>query len=178
MARTALTPSRIARAYAASAWPDVQSQTKLAPGVFDFSCAGHGGTVAVLDFADLPAELVALARKHSKTEYVGLHGRSLITSEQYTRETFERMREHGMPVFEVWAGEEDCDWSLIALASERICAAMAEKMRDGSPMATADGMHTYALENAARWNPGYLRDVAERYAVDLNDVRLDIAEVS
>ena len=155
------TPSRIARKLAGDIWPDVQHQRKLAPGIFDFSCAGHGGTVAVLDAADLPADLVDLARKHGKTELVGnYHGR-LISSELYTRETFERMRAAGMPVYECWAGEEDCDWALIALASPAMCAAIAARMTSGAMpgVRTADGMRQYARECSERWNPEFVADM-------------------
>ena len=162
-----LTPSRIARRMAGELWPDVQPQRKLAPGVFDFSCAGHGGIVAVLDAAELPAELVGLARKHGKMEFVGYYGGRLITSERYTRETFERLQESGRQVWKCWVGEEDCDWALIALASEAVCVALAEKWRgrDG-----AAGVRDYAVDNARRWNPDYIADVAELYNVDLAEL--------
>lgn len=154
-----LTPSRIARRLAGDFWPDVQAQRKLAPGVFDFSCAGHGGIVAVLDAAELPAELVDLARKHGKTELVGDYHGKLITSERYTRDTFDRMQAAGMAVLECWIGEEDCDFALIALASEKVCAGLAKTAREGSPYSTPEGMRAYCRENAERWNPEFVADM-------------------
>ena len=51
-----IAPSRIARYVAAKEWPEVQSQRKVARGVYRFSCAGHGGLVAVLPEAEAVIE--------------------------------------------------------------------------------------------------------------------------
>jgi hypothetical protein len=126
-----VTPSRVARTVAGREWPDVQSQHKLAPGVFGFSCAGHGGIVAVIGIADLPERAVELAREHGKTELIVFRpGEAMycagspasMSTPIYKRDSLAAWAEQhpNYPAFEVWVGEEDCDWSLIVLANDEI----------------------------------------------------------
>lgn len=145
-------PSRVARAMAAATWPDVQHQTKLGPGVFDFSCAGHGGIVAVLNAANFPPEVVEVAREHGKTELIVYGFGGFSTTERYTRESLAEWADaHGFPQWEVWIGEEDCDWALLVVADPTLAGPMARGWRK-TPAEVAQ----YARENAERWNPDVL----------------------
>lgn len=65
-----ITPSAAARRLAGQLWPDVQKQRRLAPGVYGFTCAGHGGVIAVIGKAQLSPAHVAAARDAELTELV------------------------------------------------------------------------------------------------------------
>lgn len=155
------TPSAIARTLAAQTWPDVQSQTKLGPGVFEFSCAGHGGIIAVLPAASFPEDAVSIARAHGRTELV-VHGfRRYMTSERYTRESLAEYAErHGFPSWECWVGEEDCDWALLVVAKPELADAMAARKGYVTPKTGAEILQ-YARENAERWNADILAELDE-----------------
>lgn len=123
----AITPSRVARKIAGDLWPDVQIQRKIGAGAYGFTCAGHGGIVAVHGAADIPESAWTVARNAGKTELVAVetYGRRAryFTTERYTRDSLARLRgTAGVQVFECWIGEEDCDWSLIVLAQPALAA--------------------------------------------------------
>jgi hypothetical protein len=148
-------PSAVARAIAGKIWPDVQASYTLGRGVYGFTCAGHGGIVAVLGVADLPEDAVNAARKCGKTELVLKVPGRYMTSEEYTRDSLEEYAaSHRWPIWEVWVGEEDCDWALIVLANDKL---RLGGIASGyfSESATAQ----YARENAERWNPEYLAEL-------------------
>ncbi len=123
-----VTASRIARAVAAREWPDVQRQAKIGRGVFGFSCAGHGGIVAVIGVADLPDAAVEAARAEGLTEFVVFHGGKVYytagdgPAPVYKREPLEAWAKDNPSAdyFEVWVGEEDCAWATIVYADDSL----------------------------------------------------------
>lgn len=131
---------------AAAQWPDVQRQYKIAKGVFGFSCAGHGGIIAVVGEADLNERAVELARQLGKTGYV-LHanGRTY-TSERY------QIDASAPGVTEVIVGEEDCDWALVLL-----CANDPQAMVVGARgRYLAEHVQLEDVEETTRqWNPDF-----------------------
>lgn len=164
-----VTPSRVARAVAGREWPDVQVQRWLAPGVFGFTCAGHGGIVAIVGVADLPEAAVELAREHGQTELIVFRPGEVMYSGGspaglrtpiYRRESLERWaRERRFPTFEVWVGEEDCDWACIVLANDGI--------REGGIEARyfASGLTAEDVRGCAeRWSGAFVREL-DRLAV-------------
>jgi hypothetical protein len=152
-------PSRVARTVAAREWPDVQAQHKLGAGVFGFSCAGHGGIVAVIGVADLPEHAVELAREFGKTELVVFRpGEVLSTCNAqgdtpiYKRDSlaaWSAQHPH-YESFEVWVGEEDCDWSLIILANDALREG-GIKARYFAETCTPE----HVRDNARSWNPDF-----------------------
>jgi hypothetical protein len=124
---TTLAPSRIARTIAGQLWPDVQAQYRCVPGVYGFSCAGHGGLVAVLDAAKLPAYAVNAARECGKMELVASHPRGrgfkTYTTVRYTADSLRKLAlDPRVTLHECWIGEEDCDWATIAYADPGVVA--------------------------------------------------------
>jgi hypothetical protein len=122
-----IAPSRIARTLAGQLWPDVQQQYRCIPGVYGFSCAGHGGLVAVIGVADLPEDAVNAAREAGKMEYAVAvsngRGYKTYTSERYTPASLHEMARHPLcTLYELWVGEEDCDWATIAYAQPKVIA--------------------------------------------------------
>jgi hypothetical protein len=116
-------------------WPDVQKQDKVTKGVYTFMSAGHGGLVAVLDAADLPADAVTAARATGGLIYtvaVARHGRSVrmystvpgdSRNSCFTREALEQFAANNpgrVTLHDVWVGEEDCGWATLALVSSDI----------------------------------------------------------
>lgn len=150
-----VSPSSIARTLAGALWPEVQRQSILTKGIYEFSCAGHGGVIAVLDHApSLEQRLVRVARETNRTELVVVaHGQRLTTI-RYTRPSLEDYaRLHGLVSFECWVGEEDCEWSTIMLASE---AARPGFGRRYVTQRSAEEVHTFALGCAQRWCDDFL----------------------
>lgn len=162
MTNARLTPSRVARTVAAALWPQVQSQYRCAPGVYGFSCAGHGGLIALLEWnseptaAELSPEAIAAARAEHKTEFVAFvsNGRGFksYTSATYTVESLRKLAEWPWThLFEVWTGEEDCDWATLCYASPKILtgAIKAGYLSEGVTREDVRG-------NLQRWNPDFL----------------------
>lgn len=160
-----VSPSRIARTVAGHMWPDVQQQTKITTGVYTFSCAGHGGLVAVIGEADLPADAVAAARACGLIELVAVvrEGRrtrifssapSDSRNGNYTRESLEdfaRRNPQRVSLVEVWIGEEDCAWATIALVSPAVRDGL---VRIGCAASAVTGDGPYAT--VQRWNEEFL----------------------
>lgn len=147
-------PSRIARTMAGALWPDVQHQQQIAKGVYGFSCAGHGGIIAVIGVADLDESAVEIARREGKTEFVGNYAGRLITSERYTKGTFLDMQTMGdrYQVWEVLVGEEDCDWAVVLLSLRDTNAALASAC--GKYL--SETVTLAEVRNAVRdWNPDF-----------------------
>jgi hypothetical protein len=147
------TPSRIARRVAGALWPDVQAQRKVAPGTFGFTCAGHGGLIAVAGAAPFDEATVQRFRDYGRTELVVTAPGRAYTSVTYTKDSLRELAERyeAATLYEVIVGEEDCDWALLAWESEEI--------REG--MATAGYFSRVAtreevLETVERWNPRWL----------------------
>lgn len=158
----AVTPSRAARTVAGREWPQVQFQYRRAPGVFGFSCAGHGGIVAVLAVAELPDVAVSAARELGKTEFIVFApGETMysggspagVRTPVYRRESLEQWAAASprLPSFEVWVAEEDCDWSCLVLADPGLL--------DGGIKAGYFSSHLTIDDvrgNAQEWNPAFL----------------------
>jgi hypothetical protein len=151
--------SRVARCVAAALWPDVQSQRKLCRGAFAFSCAGHGGIVALLDELSLADREVQAARECGLVALVarvddGRSCRTYCTAAGYDEGQLQaqaRAYPHAVELREVWIGEEDCDWATLALVSEAV--------RDGmlrSGYATAEITRDYAYQTVQSWNERFL----------------------
>jgi len=194
------TPSRIARAVAAKFWPDVQVQTKYAPGIFNFSCAGHGGLVAVLGEATFRPEHIELARKHgyllpyaAVTKYrdgtgpVSLHLCESITVAAAWNEWADNLPLAAVLASgEVWVGEEDCEWATIAACSPDYMAGWEAKVRAGDGWTFADDAARdryiaefitgdYPRGVLSRWYPDFLADLTALDApteVDVDDLAL------
>lgn len=160
MQMSKIAPSRIARTMAAQLWPDVQSQYRCAPGVYGFSCAGHGGLVAVIGTADLPADAVQAARDCGKIEVVavrhlGGNRYQTMTSAKYTAASLREYCERGRSeLVECWIGEEDCDWATIAYVAPKV---VAGGQRAGYFSQSADA--EYVRDCLERWNPDFLERV-------------------
>ncbi len=123
-------------ARAACPWEDIQQEEEIAPGVYWFCCAGHGGAIAVLSAAThLSTEGLQAARE-----------RGLITE-------VEVQHGAGRRCFEAWVGEEDVEWATLALASTAICDGLAR--RTTKPL-TADQVRALALKTCQRWNERFL----------------------
>lgn len=121
--------STIVRAVAAQMWSDVQTQQKIAPGVFGFSCAGHGGIVALVDQLDLPEHVIQAARDNNLVHLVvriGAGHRTNTYTEAAGYRDLQQWAEHqqalgfDVEIREVWIGEEDCDWATLIYASEQV----------------------------------------------------------
>lgn len=151
-----VSPSRIARTVAGRVWPDVQVQHKLAKGVFAFSCAGHGGVVAVIGEADLPDFAVQAAREAGLVETVvfqpvgrktKIHGPST-----HYRDLVYWGQANNFDSCEVWIGEEDCDWATVLLH----CPA-AREVTQGSRHWLAETIPASdCLGVCERWNADFL----------------------
>ncbi|HTB50081.1 MAG TPA: hypothetical protein VK701_03820 [Solirubrobacteraceae bacterium] len=151
--------SRIARAVAAALWPDVQSQRKLCRGAFAFSCAGHGGIVALLDEMSLAEGAVRAARECGLIALAARvdHGRSCrtyCTAAGYDRRELDRLAQSypdAVELREVWIGEEDCDWATLALVSAAVREGMSR-----SGYATSEVTQEAAYQTVQSWNEQFL----------------------
>lgn len=158
------TPSRIARHVASALWPEVQQQSKVARGVFNFSCAGHGGLVAIVGAADIPSNHLRAARESGRLELVVIGSRRILsTCQGYTRESLVEWAERaGAEQIEVWPGEEDCDWATIALAVPAVLEG-AVKARVFADCALEDD---FAFDTCRRWCEDYLLALDPEYVID------------
>lgn len=172
---TKLAPSAIARRIAASYWPEVQTSHKITNGIFEFTCAGHGGIVAIIDATDqgiLPEASVAAAQRAGLViEYVVYRsGRTTKVATSY------RIREDEWDMWvayindrgdliqrgRAWVGEEDCEWSTIVIASPAMQDAYVESRRGQItvPFEQWKAEFTnYPRECAQRWHPEYVADL-------------------
>lgn len=164
---TKIAPSRVARTMAGALWPQVQSQYKVARGIYGFSCAGHGGLVAVVGEADLPAAAVDVARECGKTELMavvsnGGNRTKTYTSARYTRESLRKMAEWPwVTLIECWVGEEDCDWATIAYVAPEV---ISGGIRAGYFSQSAD--QEYVRGCLEHWNGDFLAKIdAQRVEV-------------
>lgn len=163
--KTRTPPSSLARLLASQEWPDVQAQYQLGRGVYGFTCAGHGGIIAVIGEAELDPKHVEVARKQGKTELVA-EVRSgsrtkRYTSHKYTRSSLEELAKRSpeqVSLVELWAGEEDCDWATIVHANPDLLDAGKNAGYFGS---TAT-METVA-DNVRAWNERFLQDLDPNY---------------
>jgi hypothetical protein len=147
-------PSTIARHVANHEWPDIHQQKKIAPGVFWFISAGHGGCVAMLDIFDQASQ--DALRSHGKTTKVLITGKRCWSERRYSWAM--PYADEGGTIVEVVIGEEDCDWACIFLAKPELIDDANEKLGGGAW--TLDMVAT----TACRWNPafaaelGYVKD--------------------
>ena len=154
-----ITPSSVARKIASDHWPLVQSQNRLARGVYGFSCAGHGGIVAVRDHCDIAPAVWNIARDAGQTDLVAYHpnGRRWGKGQWWTTANYERnpleewaRATPGARLFETWSAEEDCDWALMVVAYPELASG---GQRAGYFSGTDPReLLAYARENATRWN--------------------------
>lgn len=121
-------PSVLARTIAGQQWPDVQQQSKVAKGVYQFSCAGHGGLIGIVSEMDVEPKYIEAARKAGLIDLVlrvpcgrQRRIRTLSSAAGYKAEDLcawhEANQLNDSELIEVWIGEEDCDWATIAYAS-------------------------------------------------------------
>lgn len=167
-------PARIARAVAADLWPSVQNQQKIAAGVWWFSCAGHGGCVAVIGVAELPEIAVDVARARGKTELAifidyGAHHRprtQVRTSITYTEQGLRDLaaRDARVTLFELWVGEEDCDWACIFHSASALIEPAARALGWTLRADDVDGC-------VDRWNPEFRDALAAALAARGSDDR-------
>lgn len=152
-----IAPSSVARTMAGAMWPDVQDQKKVAKGVYEFSCAGHGGLVAVLGVANLPTEAIAAAREQPDRfiELVAVRPGHRYTSVRYTKDSLRALAQNPyVELFECWVGEEDCDWATIALVSPEVREGMAKNGR-------YEITEQDARKCCERWNQTFLNALQE-----------------
>lgn len=125
------TPSKIARSVAAQQWPDVQVQAKVAKGLFQFVCAGHGGLVGIVSEMEVEPKYIEAARKAGLIDLVlrvpcgrQRRIRTLSSAAGYKAEDLcawhEANQLNDSELIEVWIGEEDCDWATLAYVSPLI----------------------------------------------------------
>ncbi len=155
-------PNVVAHKIAGDFWPDVQEQTLVTKGIYNFMCTGHGGMVAVIGSADLPSAAVAAARRHKLIELVAIvklgSETKIFSSATSSREDVERLGAGAnSELVEVWVGEEDCDWATLAAVSPACRAGMRDKLGISEEHATLDG----ALASLERWNEDFLADITE-----------------
>ena len=144
--------SRIARRVAGALWPDVQQQRKVAPGTFGFSCAGHGGLVAVVGQAPFTDEQVQRFRDHGRVELAAFgNGRSFTTVTHLEAGIRVWAAQPGVELYEVIVGEEDCDWALLAYESDEIREGLSAGGYFSAPITSAE-----VLETVEHWNPRWL----------------------
>lgn len=158
-------PGRLARAVAAQAWPDVQTQQRIDRGVYGFVCAGHGGIVAVIGEADLPEEMIEAARRLGKTELVlEDHAGGRIkrwTTPRYRAEDMRRkagQHPDRLTLSEVWVGEEDCDWATILYANPDLIQKSIDAGYDGPGLDLAG-----VKGSLERWNEAFLAELDPDY---------------
>lgn len=120
------TPSKIARSVAAQQWPNVQQQSKVAKGLYQFNSAGHGGLVGIVSEMDVEPKYIEAARQAGLIDVVlrvpsGRRIRTLSSAAGYRADHLRAWHEanqlQNSELVEVWIGEEDCDWATIAYAS-------------------------------------------------------------
>jgi hypothetical protein len=152
-----LTESRIARFVAAKEWPDVQRQKKYADGAYWFSCAGHGGTVVMLDRFSEHAK--AVLRKHGLVAKVVHANGRLYYSGEY------KLEDHAG--IEVAIGEEDCGWAVLFVAKKALSDGYdAYGKAKGFLDADYDG-YAEAVSSAKNWSPDEYEDLTgETVAVE------------
>jgi hypothetical protein len=140
-------------------WPDVQRQVKIADGVYGFTCAGHGGIVAVIGVADLPEAAVQAARDAGRIEFAVFdRGRALYssggtyvtprTAPVYQQDSLREYaaRRPDLESFEVWVAEEDCDWATVLYANDKLReAALGRYLAEGVTREDVEGC-------VLRWN--------------------------
>lgn len=156
-------PSRIARTIAGQLWADVHSQHKLADGIFAFSCAGHGGVVAVIGVADLPDAAVQAARGQGLVELavVVTRGRNtrIFTSHKYERASLIELASTNpdATLYELWIGEEDCGWATIIHSAPH---ALAGGIKAGyfADHVTIDDVNS----SLTRWHPAFIAALENR----------------
>jgi hypothetical protein len=171
-------PSAIARKVAATEWPDVQDQSKLTTGIFNFSCAGHGGVVAVIGVAKLDERYVHAARETGFIDRVAITPNRFQIDDQGSRTvktwSITALETHfkegqlekwalGLNGYmqEVWIGEEDCAWATIALASEAMRIGLSKRMTDPDDWMKKYGTEDYARATCKQWHPEYLDALGE-----------------
>lgn len=138
------TASKLARFVAGKEWPEVQRQKKYADGAFWFSCAGHGGTVVLLDRFSESAKAI-LREAGLVTKVVEDGSGRLYYSREYKLDGYEGV--------EVAVGEEDCDWAVLFVADPRLSAGYeADGKKNGWLPADYD-IHAQAVSSAKSWNP-------------------------
>lgn len=144
-------PSSIARSIAAQHWPDVQHQTKVGKGVYEFSCAGHGGFVGIVGVMNASEQAVEAARKAGLIESVVRipAGRNRVQNyilRRYTeasqRDLLRNVEDGYAELVEVWVGEEDCDWATIAHSCPDVRDKLAERVADIDSM-ISDALTSY-----------------------------------
>jgi Asp-tRNA(Asn)/Glu-tRNA(Gln) amidotransferase C subunit len=158
-------PSALARTVAGQLWPDIHKQYKLGKGVFGFSCAGHGGIVAVVGSADLDPRHVEAARQRGMVELVAEVRRGSKTkrysSSRYKRSDLEqlaRAEPNAVTLTELWVGEEDCDWATILHGHQQLL--------EGAKQAgylTASTTMEDVEETVQHWNERFLAALDPNY---------------
>lgn len=162
MPKTMPAPSAIARYLAGQLWPQVQFQKKVAKGIYGFTCAGHGGIVAVIGATNLGDHFIEAARTCKLTELVVVTPAGKYSTHKYTPESLREYAEtHGYPIFECWVGEEDCDWATIihALSDDDFARAQTSGY-----FSTIDRDSVY--ESLRGWNERYLKALDPGYEFD------------
>ncbi len=119
---------------------------RMAAGVYWFSCAGHGGCVAVHGIANISEGAWAAARASGKTMIVGRAGRRLYNDHHYNAAQVRVLDEQ----WEVWIGEEDCDWATIYMAHNDLDGLIKRSEAKGM---TLD--REYVARSCKSWNPDF-----------------------
>jgi hypothetical protein len=151
-----ISPSRIARLIAGQLWPDVQHQQRLDRGVYSFSCAGHGGLIAIGGVADLSPHAFEVAERCGMVELVLVprSGRGkTYTTHRFTADSLRELAARRPDYFELvfcWTGEEDCDRATILFANDVIRLRGIERGERGQSL-SADDVRASVID----WNPDF-----------------------
>ena len=145
--------SKIARSIASQMWgTPVQSQKKLAPGVYWFSTPGHGGLVGIVDEMDVSPEAIQAAREtglvHTTVRVqTGYKSTRTYSTALGYRESDLTAYEQAYPRYterrDVWIGEEDVEWATLATVSPALREGMARNGFDVNDEETAETVQSY-----------------------------------
>ena len=161
-------PSTVARHVAGATWGQpVQSQNRLAAGVYSFSTPGHGGVVAIVGVADIAPHALRAARETDRIGmYVNIGGKVCSTAQGFTRHSLDGWIAANAAwqgqAFEFWTGEEDCEYASVMLglsdaAFAKALATDAKRMTIPAEQWLAEfGTRDYYRGVASRWQPEFL----------------------
>lgn len=166
--RITKTKPQIARSLAQQAWGTVNGQKKLAPGVFAFSCSGHGGIIAFIDEDGInpTVEQMQAARKEGLVHLVSTtenRGRQTTcsTHDCYNREQMmlnKRDFADRVQLNEVWYGEEDCAWATLAATFPVIAEGMVKK--NFTTLTSTAAVQAQARETLTHYHTDYAEAIS------------------
>lgn len=167
-----IAPSRIARFVGGKEWPNVQSQQKVAAGVYRISSAGHGGLVAVFPtaFKSVPQRAFDAAKATGRIYEVVVQKFGRRSESKYSFEyapaSWAQWRDAALArgnaeLYHVWAAEEDAEYLTLLLVSQQVRDGEAKQMTDPSAYSIKYGSFEQIRERIVAG--GYLADFLDAY---------------